>query len=114
MWAAAGKAASSRLPTFSNACKFAGGMLVFDMMYVSVRGYDAPWVGDPKKKTWSWSIDFDENDPAKTCKTYFRRSDPERPHLGHPVRIIRSKRPDQTGMTATTDCSQSSFDTAEW
>ena len=68
-------------------------MLVFDLMYAHFRGYDAPWVGDPKKKTWSWSIDA--KDPTKTCEMYYKY-DPERPHLNCPVRVIRSKptRPD--------------------
>jgi hypothetical protein len=83
MWTAARRAASG-LP---RALKFAGGLFVFDLMYFNHRGHDAPWVGDPKKKTWSWSI---EKDPTKTSEIIFA-ADPERPYKSFPVRVIRPK-----------------------
>jgi hypothetical protein len=86
-------ASSSRLPTPATALKFAGGLLVFDLMFAHIRGYDAPWAGDWKQRTSAppWSIAPDENDPTKTCEVYFR-SDPARPHRSFPVWVVRSKR----------------------
>jgi hypothetical protein len=99
MWTAATRAASARLPTPATALKFAGGLLVFDLMFAHIRGYDAPWAGDWKQRTSAppWSIALDENDPTKTCEVYFR-SDPARPYRSGravtvtPVRVVRTKR----------------------
>jgi hypothetical protein len=101
MWTAAARRAASGLPTLSRALKITGGLFVFDLAYSHWRGYDALWVGNPKRKTWSWSI---ENDPStKTTTTYFR-SIPERPDLSYPIRVIRSK---------PTECEEADFDQSD-
>jgi hypothetical protein len=109
MWTAARRTASA-LPTFSSALKFAGGLFVFDSMYAHIRGYGAPWVGDPNKRTWTWSI---EKDPTKTREAFFR-SDPERPHLSIPVRVIRSKTSEPHGDAYFEPVGAAALESAMW
>jgi hypothetical protein len=90
MWTTARKKIVSGLPTLSNALKFTGAMLAFDLLWFNVKGRDsAPWIGDIKQKTWS--SEFDKKDPTKRYETYYR-SDPERPHLRYPVGVVRFTR----------------------